>query len=86
MHYAYQHKSEGKTIDEVYHILEDNKLNICHWFTVDDLFYLKRGGRISMTSAIAGSILHIKPILHVNDEGRLIPVGKTIGRKSLWIP
>lgn len=82
VHYAYQHKSEGKTIDEVYHILEDNKLNICHWFTVDDLFYLKRGGRISMTSAIAGSILHIKPILHVNDEGRLIPVGKTIGRKK----
>lgn len=82
VHYAVQYKNDGKNIEEVYHLVESNKLNICHWFTVDDLFYLKRGGRISATSAIAGSILQIKPIMHVNDEGRLVPVGKVIGRKK----
>ena len=82
VHYAVQYKNEGKSIEDTYHLIEDNKLNICHWFTVDDLFFLKRGGRLSATSAIAGSILHIKPILHVSDEGKLVPVGKVIGRKK----
>lgn len=82
VHYAVQYKNEGKSIEDTYHLVEDNKLNICHWFTVDDLFFLKRGGRLSATSAIAGSILHIKPILHVSDEGKLVPVGKVIGRKK----
>ena len=82
VHYAVQYKNEGKSIEDTYHLIEDNKLNICQWYTVDDLFFLKRGGRLSATSAIAGSILHIKPILHVSDEGKLVPVGKVIGRKK----
>lgn len=82
VHYAVELKNDGKSIDEVCHTIDENKLNICHWFTVDDLFYLKRGGRISATTAIAGSLLHIKPVMHVDNEGRLIPVGKAIGRKK----
>ncbi|WP_443709904.1 DegV family protein, partial [Ruminococcus bicirculans (ex Wegman et al. 2014)] len=60
----------------------DNRLHLCHVFTVDDLKYLHRGGRVSKTAAIAGSILGIKPLLHVDNEGHLIPVGKIRGRKQ----
>ena len=75
-------QKEGKSIDEVYQYVEDTKLHIAHWFTVDDLMFLKRGGRVSGASAIMGSILSIKPVLHVDNEGRLIPRLKVMGRKK----
>ena len=61
---------------------ENNKLNLCHWFTVDDLMFLKRGGRVSAATALVGTMLQIKPVLHVDDEGHLINVGKARGRKA----
>ena len=77
-----QQKKTGKSVDEVYAYAEDIKLKVCHWFTVDDLNHLKRGGRVSATTALVGTMLSIKPILHVDDEGRLISVSKTRGRKA----
>ncbi|MCI1965738.1 MAG: DegV family protein [Oscillospiraceae bacterium] len=73
---------EGKKIEEVRDWVEQNKLSLCHWFTVDDLNHLKRGGRISGATALFGTMLNIKPIMHVDDEGRLIPVGKVRGRRA----
>lgn len=73
---------EGATIEEVYNYAEEIKPNLCHWFTVDDLFFLKRGGRINAATAIAGSLLSIKPVLHVDDAGKLISVSKARGRKA----
>ncbi len=75
-------RKQGKTLDEVHGWLDENIPRLCHWFTVGDLQYLKRGGRISATSAIVGNLLRIKPILHVDDEGRLTPVGKIVGRRE----
>lgn len=75
-------KQAGKSIEEVRDYAESIKLNIAHWFTVDDLMFLKRGGRLSGASAVIGSLLKIKPVLHVNEEGRLIPRLKIIGRKK----
>lgn len=75
----------GAPIEEVWQWVEDNKLNCAHWFTVDDLMFLFRGGRVSRTSAWAGSLLKIKPVLHVDDEGKLIPMEKTRGRKKSLI-
>ncbi len=75
-------KKEGLDIDALAEWLEANKLHVCHVFTVDDLKYLKRGGRVSAAAAIAGSVLGIKPILHVDNEGHLIPIGKIRGRKQ----
>lgn len=72
----------GATIEEVHAWVEENKLNLAHWFTVDDLMFLFRGGRVSRTSAWAGTLLNIKPVLHVDDEGRLIPMEKVRGRKK----
>lgn len=83
--YIARHREAGKSIDEVYDWAEKHKLNIVHWFTVDDLFFLKRGGRISATTAIAGTLLGIKPVMHVDDEGRLINVDKARGRKQALI-
>ena len=60
----------------------ENVLNLCHWFTVDDLNHLKRGGRVSTATALVGTMLGIKPVLHVDDEGHLIPVSKVRGRKQ----
>ena len=60
----------------------ENRFHLCHWFTVDDLHYLVRGGRVSKTAAIAGSILNIKPVMHMDDEGHLIKVGVVRGRKK----
>ena len=74
-------KNEGATIEEAAKFAEENKQRICHWFTVDDLVYLKRGGRVSATAALVGNMLGIKPILHVDNEGHLINVGKVRGRK-----
>ena len=79
---ACQKRKEGCSIEEVYQWLLDNRLHLCHWFTVDDLFFLKRGGRVSQASAIVGSILSIKPVMHVDDEGHLILMEKVRGRKK----
>jgi len=79
--YAYQMKLAGKSIDEIAQWLEDNKLNLCHLFTVDDLGTLKRGGRLSDTQAFLGALLKIKPILHVSNEGKLVPLKKARGRE-----
>lgn len=62
--------------------MEQHRLNLAHWFTVDDLMFLWRGGRVSKTSAWAGTLLNIKPVLHVDDEGHLIPMEKVRGRKK----
>ena len=75
-------KRDGAAIEEVRDFAEQNKLHLCHWFTVDDLNHLKRGGRISVTTAFVGSLLNIKPILHVDDEGHLINIGKARGRRA----
>lgn len=80
--HAVQLKRQGKSIDEVGQWAEDNKLNLAHWFTVDDLDFLKRGGRVSAASAFLGSMLNIKPVLHVDNEGHLIPMEKVRGRKQ----
>ncbi len=82
VYYAIQKQNEGMEIEALYNWIEDFKFNICHWFSVDDLMFLKRGGRISSTTAIAGTILGIKPILHVDNAGKLINVSKVRGRKS----
>lgn len=79
---AAQQRKEGKSIEEVRDWVEANKLSLCHQFTVDDLHFLKRGGRISATTAVVGSMLQIKPVLHVDDEGHLINIGKARGRHA----
>lgn len=79
---ATEEKRNGKTIEEVRDYLEGIKLKLSHWFTVDDLNHLKRGGRISAAAALLGSTLNIKPILHVDEEGHLIPVSKVRGRRN----
>ena len=82
VHYAAKFKAEGKSIEEVAEWVEENKLNICHLFTIDDLFFLKRGGRLSGTSALFGTMLGIKPMLHVADDGKLYVTGKVRGRAA----
>ncbi|MEG0376244.1 MAG: DegV family protein [Raoultibacter sp.] len=82
IYYAVQKKRSGMSIDDVASWVEDNRLKLAHWFTVDDLMFLFRGGRVSKTSAWAGTMLNIKPVLHVDDEGRLIPREKVRGRKK----
>ena len=79
---AAREREKGRSIEEVRDWAEANKLSICHQFTVDDLHFLKRGGRISATTAVVGSMLKIKPVLHVDDEGRLINIGKARGRQA----
>ncbi len=79
---AAKKKADGASIEEVCQYVEDIKLHIAHWFTVDDLFFLKRGGRISSTTAVVGSMLSIKPVMHMDDEGHLINVAKARGRKA----
>jgi DegV family protein with EDD domain len=80
--YACRKRDEGLTLEEVAAWVEDNKLHLCHWFTVDDLMYLKRGGRVSATTALVGTMLNIKPVLHVDNAGKLINVSKSRGRKA----
>lgn len=72
----------GASLEEVRDFVEETKLHMAHWFTVDDLTYLKRGGRVSPTAAAVGTMLNIKPVLHVDDEGHLIPMEKVRGRKA----
>ncbi len=75
-------KNEGATIEETAKFAEGLRPNLCHWFTVDDLMYLKRGGRISPTVAFVGNVLGIKPVLHMDDEGHLINMTKVRGRRT----
>ncbi len=75
-------KEQGAGIDEACAFAESIKLHLCHWFTVDDLVYLKRGGRISAASAFVGNMLGIKPVLHMDNEGHLINMSKVRGRRS----
>ena len=82
VYHACRLRDEGKTIDEVRSWVDENKLHICHWVTVDDLSHLKRGGRISATTAIVGTMLNIKPIIYVDNEGRLVNTTKVRGRKA----
>jgi len=80
--YAATKAREGASITEVRDWLEQNKLHLAHWFTVDDLMFLFRGGRVSKTSAWAGTLLNIKPVMHVDDEGHLVPLEKVRGRRK----
>lgn len=80
--YAVALRDEGKSIDEVAKWLENNKLKLVHYFTVDDLGHLQRGGRISKLTAVFGGLLNVKPILHVDNNGKLVSVGKVRGRKQ----
>lgn len=80
--YVVKKADEGVSLDEARKYAENLKGKICHFFTVNDLFHLKRGGRVSTTTAVIGSILKIKPILRVDEEGRLTVIGKSVGRKK----
>ena len=80
--YIIKFSNKGKSIIETRDYAEELKLKIRHEFTVDDLFHLKRGGRVSATTAIVGSLIGIKPILHVDDNGKLIAIDKVRGRKA----
>lgn len=82
VHYAVELQKQGKKMEEVAQWVEDNKLKLCHTFTLDDLFFLKRGGRLSGTSAIVGSLMNIKPLMHVANDGKLYVTGKARGRKA----
>lgn len=79
---AAKKQQEGATIEEVYEWAENNKLNLCHWFTVNDLMFLKRGGRVSAATAVMGTMLNIKPVMHVDNEGHLIKMSVARGRKA----
>ncbi len=79
---ACRKRDEGMGLDELVSYLEGLKMKVNHWFTVDDLVYLRRGGRISGVAATMGGLLNIKPVLHVNNEGKLVPVSKAKGRKK----
>ena len=82
LYLAVEQKRKGLTAAELAKWVEDNRLTVCHWFTVDDLNFLKRGGRVSATTALLGTMLSIKPIMHTSDEGKLVPVSKVRGRKA----
>ncbi len=82
VHKAIQMKKAGTDIKEIAMWIEDNKLNLCHQFTVDDLHHLHRGGRVSKSTAVIGTLINVKPVLHVNDEGKLIPMQNVRGRKK----
>lgn len=81
-YYAATMRQQGCTLEETAAWLEENKLKLCHWFTVDDLHHLKRGGRVSPATAVVGTMLNIKPVLHVDDDGHLIPMEKVRGRRQ----
>ena len=80
--YACQKRDAGLALEELAAWVEENRFRLCHWFTVDDLMYLKRGGRVSAATALLGTMLQIKPVLHVDDAGHLINVSKVRGRKA----
>lgn len=82
VHYAVQKQREGATMEELAAYLEELRPHLCHWFTVDDLMYLKRGGRISASTALLGTALQIKPVMHTDNDGKLANVSKARGRKA----
>lgn len=82
LYYALKQKEAGKTIEEVAQWVEENKLHVCHNVTVDDLFHLHRGGRVSKTAAVLGTMIKVKPIIHMDDNGALQVIGKERGRKK----
>ena len=82
LYYALKQKEAGKTIEEVAQWAEENKLHVCHNVTVDDLFHLHRGGRVSKTAAVLGTMVKVKPIIHMDNEGKLQVIGKERGRKK----
>lgn len=82
LYYALKLKNDGKSIDEVAQWVEENKLHICHNVTVDDLNHLQRGGRVSKTAAVLGTMVQIKPIIHMDDNGKLQVIGKERGRRK----
>ena len=82
VYHAWRHKQSGETIDQVRDWVLNNRLHLCHYFTIDDLMFLKRGGRVSGATAVVGSMLSIKPIMHVDNEGHLIKIGTARGRKA----
>lgn len=79
---ACRRRDEGMDLDTLAAWCQDNRLRLAHWVTVDDLNHLKRGGRISSATALVGGMLHIKPIIHVDNEGKLVNVAKCRGRKA----
>ncbi|MEG1954264.1 MAG: DegV family protein [Hydrogenoanaerobacterium sp.] len=82
VYYAVKMRGEGKTIDEIAEWLNGHKQNFIHYFTVEDLNHLYRGGRVSKATAVVGTMLGIKPVMYVNEEGKLVPMGKVRGRKQ----
>lgn len=82
VYHAALRRQEGASLEETRDWVEENKLHLAHWFTVDDLMFLKRGGRISAATAVMGSMLSIKPVLHVDDAGHLVNVSKARGRRG----
>lgn len=82
VHKALEKQAQGATYDEMVAWLEEFRFHVCHNFTVDDLFHLYRGGRVSKTAAVLGTMINLKPVLHVDNEGRLIPLSKVRGRKK----
>ena len=79
---AVEKKRQGGTLSECEQLVLDNRFRLCHWFTVEDLIYLKRGGRISAATAFVGNILSFKPVLHMDDAGHLINMFKVCGRRA----
>lgn len=79
---VWEKQQAGATLEEAHAFAVDLVPHLCHWFTVNDLFFLQRGGRVSAATAVAGSLLQIKPVMHVDDEGRLIKIGTVRGRKG----
>lgn len=85
VHKAVTMKESGKSLEETAAWIEENKLHLVHNFTVNDLFHLYRGGRLSKTAAFVGTMINLKPVLHVDNEGHLIPLSKVRGRKKSLI-
>lgn len=79
---AVQKKNEGADFDTLVRYLTETAPKICHWFTVDDLKYLKRGGRINAASAFAATVLDIKPVMHMDETGHLVAISKVRGRRQ----
>ena len=79
---ALEQQEAGLSYEEMVEWIENNKLHVCHYFTVDDLLHLYRGGRVSKAAAVLGTMINLKPVLHVDDEGHLIPLSKVRGRKK----
>lgn len=80
--YACKKRDEGMSLEDLRDWVTENREHLCHWFTVDDLMYLKRGGRISAATAVMGTMLQIKPVMHMDEAGHLINVTKARGRKA----